>query len=165
MRGFSTEGLIMEDLRNLQDEIARIIERESGETGHDFTNGAFEGLGWLNFHYRCSTYDGPYPRIALKLQKNAVHLYLMVWVDGEPPLKRYAELFGKSAVGRCCLRIKFLDDERRKAIAEIVRIAIGENQKKQDESTVRGEESGERRSLPRSIPASPPIQPACDSLG
>ena len=124
----------MEDLRNLHDEIAGIIERETGETGRDFAQGKFEGLGWLNFHYKCTTYDGPYPRIALKIQKNAVHLYLMVWVDGEPPLKRYAELFGKSAIGQGCLRIKFLNDDRRKAVAEIAGIAVKENQKKKGES-------------------------------
>jgi len=129
----------MEDLQNLHDEIVGIIERETGETGYDFAQGKFEGLGWLNFHYKCSTYDGPYPRIALKIQKNAVHLYLMVWVDGEPPLKRYTELFGKSAVGQGCLRIKFLDDRRREAVAEIARIAVRENLKKKGESKFTGD--------------------------
>ena len=124
----------MVDLRNLHDEIAGIIDRETGETGHAFAQGKFEGIGWLDFHYKCSTYDGPYPRIALRMQKDAVHLYLMVWLDGEPPLKRYTEIFGKSAVGSGCVRIRFLDDGRRRSIAEIAHIAIEENKKKKGES-------------------------------
>ncbi|MCL2557031.1 MAG: hypothetical protein FWE09_00970 [Treponema sp.] len=117
-----------ENLQSLHDEIAGILEKEIGAAGYDFACGKFEGLGWIDFHYKCSTHDGPFPRIALKIQKNAVHLYLMLWLEGQPPpLQRYVGLFGKSAIGAGCLRVKWLDDDRREAIAEIARLALRES--------------------------------------
>ena len=114
----------MEDLQSLHEEIAGILEREIGSAGRPFACGKFEGLDWLDFHYKCSTYDGPYPKIALKTQKSAVHLYVMLWLDGKPVLERYVGIFSKSAVGKGCLRINRLDDERREVVAEIARLAL-----------------------------------------
>ena len=120
----------MDALQSIYDEIEQIINSEAGEQGHNFAIGKFSGMGWLNFYYTCSTYDGLYPRIALKRQTNAVHLYVMLWGDGKPILERYTGIFGKTAVGKSCLRIRKLDDKRKTAIAEIVRLAVAENRTK-----------------------------------
>jgi len=116
-------------LQPLYDEIKNTIENEVGEPGYNFAYRSFEGQGWLNFHYVCSTYEGQYPRIVLKQQKEAVHFYVMLWVDGKPILENYTSIFGKSSVGKSCIRIKKLNDERRNAIVEIIRLAINENKK------------------------------------
>ncbi|MCL2574639.1 MAG: DUF1801 domain-containing protein [Defluviitaleaceae bacterium] len=119
----------MDKLDMLFSEIKEIIDGCAGEVGRDFVCGSFEGMGWLNFHYKCTTYDGLYPRIALKCQKKKVHLYVMMWrPDGEPVLAKYENLFGKSNVGKGCLRIKSLDDARVDAIRELVALAIIENE-------------------------------------
>jgi len=110
----------MKDLSGLYDEIRHIIESKIGEAGEKFSYGKFDGLGWLNFHYTCSTYDGLFPRISLKQQKNAVHIYVMMWKDGRPLLENYVNVFGKSAIGKGCLRIKKLNEEFKKAICEII---------------------------------------------
>jgi len=117
----------MDQMKNLYDEVERMITSEVGKEGHPFVYGKFEGVGWLDFQYTSSTYKGPYPRIALKQQTGAVHLYVMLRIGGEPFLEKYVSIFGKAAVGKGCLRIKKLDDTRRDAIVEIVRIAMKEN--------------------------------------
>ena len=110
----------------LYHEILSLIERTVGEPARPFTCGKFDGVGWLDFHYVCSTYDGAYPRLALKQQKNAVHVYLMLWIDGIPVLERYMSLFGKSAVGKGCLRLKKLDPAKEAALVEIVQLAMAQ---------------------------------------
>ena len=118
----------MNKLEILYNEIESIITNEVGESGRIFTFGKFEGIGWLDFHYKCSTYDGLYPRISLKQQTNAVHFYIILWIDGKPVLDDYIEIFGKSAVGKGCLRIKKLDETRRAALVEIIRHAKKANE-------------------------------------
>ena len=107
----------------LYNEIKTLINTQTQQIGKDYVCGKFEGEGWLPFHYVCSTFDGMYPRISLKQQKNAVHFYIMLWIDGVPVLERYTELFGKSAVGKGCLRIKQLTPERARALCEIIELA------------------------------------------
>ena len=108
----------------LYDKILNKIELKYGEAGKNFTCGKFEGLGWDFYHYKCSTYDGPYPRVALKQQKNGTHVYTMLWEDGKSVLEDYIDVFGKSAVGKGCLRIKKLTPEREAALDAILDVAL-----------------------------------------
>ena len=66
-------------METIYDEVNQMITNLTGQQGEEFEAGAFSGLGWLFFHYKCSTYDGRYPRVSLKLQKNAVHVYVHAW--------------------------------------------------------------------------------------
>ena len=95
-----------------------MVEHVMGIVGKTFTVGKFTGLGWLDFHYVCSTYDGMYPRISLKKQSNGVHLYVMSPDDGL--LAEYEDVFGKSGIGKGCIRIKTLTPERMAGLREIV---------------------------------------------
>ena len=119
---------MMDNLDMVFLEIKELVDSVTGEDGHDFVCGKFEGLGWLDFHYKCTSYDGQYPRIALKRKKDAVHFYVMLWIDGEPALKKYESLFGKSNVGKGCLRIKKMDDARENAVRELVMLAMTKNE-------------------------------------
>jgi len=112
----------MDALQSLYYEIKNLIDEGVGEPGHEYEYGKFKGLGWLDFDYANTNYEGPFPRISLKLQKNAVHVYVMMWIDGKPILENYVNIFGKSAVGKGCLRIKKLNDERKRALEEIIMI-------------------------------------------
>ena len=114
----------MIDLEQLYQQVETLIEQRVGVEGTPFVCGKFEGLGWLYYHYKCSTYEGPYPRISLKQQKNAIHFYIMLWIDGVPVLERYIEVFGKSAVGKGCLRIKKWEDKHINAVLELIDLAI-----------------------------------------
>ena len=108
----------MEKLEALFAEIAELISTRVGEAGKPFTAGKFTGLGWLDFPYRTTDYDGPYPRIALKTQSDAVHVYVM---SRDPDmLQEYVNVFGKTGIGKGCIRIKKLTPERQAALIEIV---------------------------------------------
>ena len=114
----------MDKLESIFTDIKSMIDKQTGEEGIEFVHGKFSGIGWLKFHYVCSTYNGEYPRLLLKRQKDAVHLYALLWDDGKPVLERYICVFGKSAVGKSCVRIKTLDDKRVRALHEIIDMAI-----------------------------------------
>ena len=105
----------------LYEKIKFIIDRETGADGHVFRSGKFEGIGWLFFHYVCSTYDGLYPRLSIKQQSSGVHLYVMTMENsGGSILDKYIPVFGKSAIGKGCLRIKKLTSEHEEALIEII---------------------------------------------
>lgn len=108
----------------LFEQINQLISRTVGSPGQAFTAGQFSGLGWLEFHYVCSTYDGPYPRIALKQYDKTVNFYIHVWDNGQSILENYKEVFGKSAVGVGCIRIRKLNEQRIEALRELVQIAM-----------------------------------------
>lgn len=108
----------------LYHEIKALIDEQVGEVGREYTIGKFTGDGWLNFHYVCSTYDGQYPRISLKQQKQSVNFYLMLWIDGKPVLENYQSVFGKTALGKGCLRLKKIDDKGKVALKEIIALAL-----------------------------------------
>jgi hypothetical protein len=110
----------MNTLQDIYNEINDIITNATNETGKPFSYGKFEGIGWLEFTYTNSTYSGPFPKISLKLQKNAVHIYIMHWLDGKPIIENYVDAFGKSATGVGCIRIKKLTEERKTALEDIV---------------------------------------------
>ena len=113
----STNGELYKKMKSL-------IEEITGEPGHQVVCGKFEGEGWLMYHYVCSTYDGMYPRVSIKQQKNAVHFYVMLWIAGKPILERYAYLFPKSAMGKGCLRLKKLSSETEQVLREVVQLAM-----------------------------------------
>lgn len=113
----------MDELQSLYYEIKSLIDEETGELGQEYEYGKFKGLGWLVYNYSNTSYEGPLPRISLKLQKSAVHVYVMLWINGKPVLENYVHVFGKSAVGKGCLRIKKLDAERKRALKEIIAAA------------------------------------------
>ena len=107
----------------LYSEIKNIIEKQAQKAGELFESGKFSGLGWYFYHYKCSTYDGPYPRICLKQQKNGVHVYTALWQDGKSVLEDYVDVFGKSAIGKGCIRIKKMTPARKEALLEILDLA------------------------------------------
>ena len=109
----------MDQLDVLYDQILTLIETEVGAKAKPFTAGKFEGVGWLDFHYVCSTYDGIYPRIALKKQANGVHVYVMSPEYGI--LSEYVDIFGKTAIGKGCVRIKLLTESREASLIELVK--------------------------------------------
>lgn len=108
----------MDKLDLMFSEINEMIESVIGETGREYTIGKFTGIGWLDFHYVCSTYDGMYPRISLKKQSSGVHLYVMSPDYGL--LAEYEDVFGKSGLGKGCIRVKTLTADRMAGLRDIV---------------------------------------------
>ncbi|TLG72504.1 hypothetical protein [Culicoidibacter larvae] len=108
----------------IYEQINQLISNITGVHGKEYTIGKFTGLGWLNFHYVCSTYDGPYPRISLKQYEKTVNVYYALWEDGQGVVEGYKDVFGKSNVGKNCIRIRKLDEQKIAALEELTRIAL-----------------------------------------
>lgn len=94
-------------METLYQELIRIIEEELHEHGEEYTLGKFTGIGW-SFPERT---DGA-PKISLKKYEKSVNLYLYPTENGEPLLPRYEKIFKKGNIGKGCLRIKKLNNEK-----------------------------------------------------
>ena len=108
----------MDKLDMLYNEILTFITNALGVPGEPFTAGKFTGVGWLYFHYKSASYNGMYPRIALKRQMHSVNVYVMGKDDHL--LDAYAADFGKTAVGKGCIRIKNLTPVRKARLLQLV---------------------------------------------
>ena len=111
-------------MEELYQEIYQLMKDETGQEGRDFAIGAFSGLGWLYAPYKSASFDGLYPKICLKEQKNAVHVYVTLFVDGKSVIENYTAIFGKSAIGKSCIRVKKLTRQRREALEEIINLVV-----------------------------------------
>ncbi|MCL1987897.1 MAG: hypothetical protein FWG64_08005 [Firmicutes bacterium] len=103
---------MVDKLDSLYNGILELFTSELGNehrNGTEYTIGKFTGIGFLFPKEDC---EKP-PLISLKRQKNAVHIYAI-------NLEKYAPIFGKSAVGKGCIRVKSLNNERLQAIKEII---------------------------------------------
>ena len=125
--GVTGEGATMGNRDALYNEIKSLIDREVGGLGVDFTAGKFTGIGWLFFHYKCTSYDGLYPRISLKQYPDSVHIYFHLFKDGQSELDSFVDIFGKSAVGKGCVRLKKWNEERKDALNELIHLAVAQD--------------------------------------
>jgi len=110
-------------MQNTYNEIKDIIETTIGEQGKHYVAGKADGLGWLEINYKNTCFDGTIPMISIKQREKAVHVYVMMWSGGKPITEDYIKVFGKSAVGVSCIRIRKLTEERKEALREIAQIA------------------------------------------
>ncbi|WP_430611647.1 hypothetical protein [Enterococcus sp. DIV0876] len=94
-------------MEDLYQELIQIIEEELQEKGKEYTLGKFTGLGW-----RFPEGENGVPKISLKKYEKTVNLYLFPTENGEPLLAKYEKVFKNSNIGKGCLRIKKLDEEK-----------------------------------------------------
>lgn len=118
---FNSFTELLEKLDYDQSQICQTIDQIFGklQKNYVFKTNTIVLVSYGTIHYKCSTYDGPWPLISFTAQKNNISLYLMLYIDGKPFIERYSEIFGKSNVGKGCIRIKKLNEERIKALNEI----------------------------------------------
>ncbi len=81
-------------------------------------------IGYYLTPYKTSNYDGQYPLISIAPQKNNISVYVMVVVDGEYLVTKYADQFGKSNCGKSCIRIKSMNDAKYTALASLLEEAM-----------------------------------------
>lgn len=120
-REFSTYQDLLNNLDPEKQQICETIDQIFSKliTRHIFKTNSINLIGYGTMHYKCSTYDGPYPFVSFAPQKNNVSLYLMLFIEGKPYIEKYTSIFGKSNVGKGCIRIKKLNSERINALKEI----------------------------------------------
>lgn len=84
-----------------------------------FKDRSFVGVGYNFLPYKNTCYDGVWPQISMTVQKNNVSVYIMYFPNGKPIVEEYINVFGKSNVGKSCIRIKKLDVEKLLAFQSI----------------------------------------------
>lgn len=94
-------------------QIIDLINYETGEEAQVYSIGKFTGLGWLHD-------SSNEPRITIKEYNNSVHIYAYLWDKDENHHHVLASIFGKSGVGKTCIRIKTLNSDKIDAIKDIV---------------------------------------------
>jgi hypothetical protein len=103
-------------MSELYNEIEKLIENIVGKTGELYELGAFSGIGWSHASTPMNRESSNHI-VVIKKQKNAVHVYYAFWKFDEDEKNRIVSVFGKSAVGKNCIRIKKMTEERREVLA------------------------------------------------
>lgn len=99
-------------------QIKQLIEQETNQTGKSFTVGKFTGIGWLFVQH--SPEEPASPLIAVKQYAKTVNIYVPI-DENEPPLvEQYAQIFGKSNLGKTCIRISSLTPTRLDTLKALV---------------------------------------------
>ncbi len=81
-------------------------------------------IGYYIQPYKTTTYESKYPMISIAPQKNNISVYVMVVVDGEYLATKYSDVFGKSNVGKSCIRIKKMNKQRYEALEKLIHEAV-----------------------------------------
>jgi hypothetical protein len=103
-------------LDELYNEIMRLVKDITKQNGMPFELGAFSAIGWRHD----SSNDTPMPYISIKKQKNAVHVYYSFWKFNEAEKRHFVSVFGKSAIGKSCIRIRKMTVERKETLTFII---------------------------------------------
>ncbi len=83
------------------------------------------GMSMVAYHlidYKNTYYDGKWPLLAIAPQKNTINVYAFVLIEGHYVAETFAEVFGKSNVGKSCIRIRKMNSERYTALKTIIGI-------------------------------------------
>lgn len=81
-------------------------------------------IGYYIVPYKTNSFDGEYPLISIAPQKNNISIYVMVTINGEYLVPLYGDAFGKSNVGKSCIRIKKMNEEKYDALEGLLQRAI-----------------------------------------
>lgn len=81
-------------------------------------------VGYYVVPYKTTTENTEYPLISIVPQKNNISVYVMVTINGEFLVPKYADVFGKSNVGKSCIRIKSMNEDKYEALEQLLHRAI-----------------------------------------
>lgn len=97
-----------------------------GDEGKLFTSDSspMSMIGYCFVPYKTAVNTAPYPLISIAPQKNNISIYIMGVVDGQFIVPNYAPIFGKSNIGKSCIRIKTMNEDKYEALAEILKRTI-----------------------------------------
>ncbi len=101
-------------------ELYHYLNQKLAAKGQLFTSNKMSMIGYHFVDYKTSTYDGKWPLIALAPQKKTINLYIMVFKDNQGIAELYKDVFGKSNVGKSCIRIRKMNEQKYQAIDEMI---------------------------------------------
>ena len=101
------------------DEICNLISSEVDEVPKEYSVGKFHGLGWLFI----GNIEDSSPLIAIKEYEKTVNVYFFLFEDGRSVIEDYQEVFKKSNLGKSCICLRSLTDEKRLALRKLAKQA------------------------------------------
>ncbi len=113
---------------NLFKELYQILKEEIAQEGTLFkTDSNMTMIGFKYIKYQNTNYNGMWPLIAIAPQKNNISIYVLALENDEYIVQKYGKEFGKSNIGKSCIRIKKLDEKRIESLKVIIQKALQTN--------------------------------------
>lgn len=123
------EALTIEELfekSGKHEELIRLIDRIICETAPDlrrelFSGSSFTMAGYGEIPGDDESEEDSWPLISVAPQKRTVNLYIAAEKDGVPLPQYFVDSFGKSAVGKSCIRISSVKKLDKAVLRELIR--------------------------------------------
>ena len=123
------EASTIEDLfakSDKHEDLIRSIDHIIQKTAPDlkrqlFSMSSITMVGYGEMPLNTSSDDEIWPLISLAPQKNSVNLYITAEKDGVPLPQYYIDSFGKTAVGKSCIRIRSIKKLNTDVLKELIR--------------------------------------------
>lgn len=108
------------------EELIRMIDKIIQDATPGFKRQLFSGpsittVGYGEMPWKTSSQGGAWPLISLAPQKNSVNIYIAAEKDGVPLPRYFVQHFGKSAVGKNCIRIRSVKKLDARILKELIR--------------------------------------------
>ncbi|WP_159649224.1 hypothetical protein [Erysipelothrix aquatica] len=104
-------------MEHIEQHLVHIISEIVGSPGREYHLGKFEGLAWfLN--------NAETPVVSLKKYDKTVNVYAMTWSQNHELAKAVETTFGKSAIGKSCIRIRKLTPDREQVLKNVIQFEI-----------------------------------------
>ena len=108
------------------EELIRLIDKIIIESAPELSRKLFSGssitmVGYGEMTWKTASADGIWPLISLAPQKNSVNLYIAAEKEEIPLPQYFIDSFGKSAIGKNCIRIRSINKLDPHVLKELVR--------------------------------------------
>lgn len=108
------------------EDLIRAVDKVICEAAPNLKRQLFSGksltmVGYGEMPWKNSTEEGVWPLISLAPQKHSVNLYIAAEKEGVPLPQYFIESFGKSAIGKNCIRINSIKKLDKDILKELVR--------------------------------------------
>ncbi len=106
-------------------QLVNFVNEKLGTHGKLFTSQTATKMTMIGYNlveYKNSCYDGDWPLVAIAPQQNTINIYIMIVVDGNYLVPEYSKYFGKSNVGKSCIRIRSMNDLKYQGLEQILTI-------------------------------------------
>lgn len=100
-------------MEQLEDSLAALITGFAEESGQNYSDGKFTGVGWL-------FQESGRPLLSMKRYEKSVNVYAATYINENLDLKNYAKIFGTSKIGKTCIRFSGLNQAKETALKEII---------------------------------------------
>lgn len=105
-------------MEHIEQRLVHIISEIVGSPAQEYHLGKFEGLAWY-------LRNAETPVVSLKKYDKTVNVYAMTWSQNHELAKAVETTFGKTAIGKSCIRIRKLTPDREQVLKNVIQFEIG----------------------------------------